>query len=78
MAKKVFKSILSVAVLVLLVTTFFIVNEMYRSFTNSQLEVLRGQARVIAYGINKDGLSFIDQLDDAEYRITIINFISPI
>lgn len=73
MAKKVFKSILSVAVLVLLVTTFFIVNEMYRSFTNSQLEVLRGQARVIAYGINKDGLSFIDQLDDAEYRITIIN-----
>ena len=73
MARKVFKSILSVAVLVLLVTTFFIVNEMYRSFTNSQLEVLHGQAKVIAYGINKDGLQFIDQLDDADYRITIID-----
>ena len=73
MARKVFESILSVAVLVLLTTTFFVVNEMYRSFTNSQLEVLRGQARVIAYGINKDGLQFIDQLDDADYRITIIN-----
>lgn len=73
MAKKVFKGILSVAILVLLVTTFFIVNEMYRSFTNSQLEVLHGEAKVIAYGINKDGLEFIDQLDDADYRITIIN-----
>ena len=73
MAKKVFKGILSVAMLVLLVTTFFIVNEMYRSFTNSQLEVLHGEAKVIAYGINKDGLEFIDQLDDADYRITIIN-----
>lgn len=73
MAKKVFQSILSVAVMVLLITTFFIVNEMYRSFTNSQLEVLHGEARVIAYGINKDGLQFIDQLDDADYRITIIN-----
>ncbi len=73
MAKNVFKGILSVAMLVLLVTTFFIVNEMYRSFTNSQLEVLHGEAKVIAYGINKDGLEFIDQLDDADYRITIIN-----
>ena len=73
MARKVFKSILSVAIMVLLVTTFFIVNEMYRSFTNSQLEVLQGQAKIIAYGINKDGLQFIDQLDDADYRITIIN-----
>lgn len=73
MARKVFKSILSVAILVLLVTSFFIVNEMYRSFTNSQLEVLQGQAKIIAYGINKDGLQFIDQLDDADYRITIIN-----
>ncbi len=73
MARKVFTSIFSVAIMVLLVTTFFIVNEMYRSFTNSQLEVLQGQAKIIAYGINKDGLQFIDQLDDADYRITIIN-----
>ncbi len=73
MAKNVFKGILSVAMLVLLVMTFFIVNEMYRSFTNSQLEVLHGEAKVIAYGINKDGLEFIDQLDDTDYRITIIN-----
>ena len=73
MARKVFTSILSVAIMVLLVTTFFIVNEMYRSFTNSQLEVLQGQAKIIAYGINKDRLQFIDQLDDADYRITIIN-----
>ncbi|MBQ6478745.1 MAG: hypothetical protein IJI44_05165 [Erysipelotrichaceae bacterium] len=73
MAKKVFKSILSVALMVLLLTAFFIIYEMYRSFTNAQLEVLHGEVRVIAYGINKDGLQFIDQLDDADYRITIIN-----
>ncbi|MBQ6125869.1 MAG: hypothetical protein IJI77_02460 [Erysipelotrichaceae bacterium] len=73
MARKVFTSILSVAIMVILVTSFFIVNEMYRSFTNSQLEVLQGQAKIIAYGINKEGLQFIDQLDDADYRMTIIN-----
>lgn len=73
MAKKVFQYIFSVSILVVILTTFFIVQEMYQSFTNSQLELLKGETKLIAYGINSDGLHFIDKLDDADYRITIIN-----
>ena len=73
MAKKIFVSILTVALIVLSMTTFFIVDEMYRSFTGSQTELLYGEAKIIAYGINRDGLQFIDELDDSDYRITIID-----
>lgn len=73
MAKKVFQYIFSVSILVVILTTFFIVQEMYQSFTNSQLELLKGETKLVAYGINSDGLHFIDKLDDADYRITIIN-----
>ena len=73
MAKKIFVSILTVALIVLSMTTFFIVDEMYRSFTGSQTELLYGEAKIIAYGINREGLQFIDDLDDSDYRITIID-----
>lgn len=73
MAKKVFQYIFSVSILVVILTTFFIVQEMYQSFTNSQLELLKGEIKIVAYGINADGLHFIDKLDDSDYRITIIN-----
>ena len=73
MARKIFVSILTVALIVLSMTTFFVVDEMYQSFTSSQIELLYGEAKIIAYGINKDGLRFIDDLDDSDYRITIID-----
>ena len=73
MANKIFKSILAVAMTVLVLTVIFTVDEMYQSFFNAQMELLEAETRVIAYGIDKDGLSFLDDLDETDYRITLID-----
>ncbi|MBQ5444040.1 MAG: hypothetical protein IIU29_02530, partial [Erysipelotrichaceae bacterium] len=73
MANKIFKSILAVAMTVLVLTVIFTVDEMYQSFFNAQMELLEAETRVISYGIDKDGLSFLDDLDETDYRITLID-----
>ena len=73
MASKIFKSILTVAFIVLIATTVFVVNEAYRSFTTSQSEVLKAETQVIAHGVTRFGLSFLDGLDKSDYRITVVD-----
>ena len=73
MANKIFKNILLVALFVLMTTAIFVIDEMYNSFTASQEEVLKAETKIIAYGINKDGMSFLDNLNDPDYRVTVIN-----
>lgn len=72
MANKIFRSILAVAILVLTVTTVFIVDEMYQSFVTSQMELLRAETKIIAYGVEKEGIGFLDELDKSDYRVTLI------
>lgn len=72
MANKIFRSILFVAILVLGMTTVFIVDEMYQSFLLSQMELLEAETKIIAYGIEKNGVDFIDDLDRSDYRVTLI------
>ena len=64
---------LAVALIVLFATVIFSVDEMYRSFYQSQSDVLEAETRAIAYGIDKYGVSFLDDLDETDYRITIID-----
>ena len=73
MASKIFKSILTVAFIVLIGTTVFVVNEAYQSFTTSQSKVLKAETQVIAHGVSRFGLSFLDGLDKSDYRITVVN-----
>ncbi|MBQ1481978.1 MAG: hypothetical protein IIZ28_00250 [Erysipelotrichaceae bacterium] len=73
MANKIFKSILAVAMTVLILTVIFTVDEMYQSFFNAQMELLEAETKVIAYGIDEDGISFLDDLDEPDYRITLID-----
>ena len=73
MANKIFRSILMVAIFVLAATAVFVIDEMYRSFVTSQLEVLQAETRIIAYGIERDGIGFIDSLDNTDYRLTLID-----
>ncbi len=54
-------------------TAVFVIDEMYRSFVTSQLEVLQAETRIIAYGIERDGIGFIDNLDNTDYRLTLID-----
>lgn len=73
MASKIFKSILAVALIVLVATAAFVVDEMYTVFTSSQSEVLKAETKVIAYGISKSGLDFLNDLDESDYRVTVID-----
>ena len=73
MANKIFKSILMVAIIVLAATAVFVINEMYRSYVASQLDVLEAETRIIAYGIEKDGIDFVKDLNNADYRLTLID-----
>ncbi|MCR4632807.1 MAG: PAS domain-containing protein [Erysipelotrichaceae bacterium] len=73
MANKIFKSILAVAMTVLVLTVIFTVDEMYQSFFNAQMELLEAETKVIAYGIDEDGISFLDDLEEPDYRITLID-----
>ena len=73
MANKIFKSILIVAIIVLAATAVFVINEMYQSYVASQLDVLEAETRIIAYGIEKDGIDFVKDLNNADYRLTLID-----
>ena len=73
MANKIFRSILLVAIVVLTATAVFVIDEMYKAFVSSQLDVLKAETRIIAYGIERDGIEFIDELDKADYRLTLID-----
>ncbi|MBP5279497.1 MAG: PAS domain-containing protein, partial [Erysipelotrichaceae bacterium] len=73
MANKIFRSILMVAIFVLAATAVFVIDEMYQSFVTSQLEVLQAETRIIAHGIEKDGIAFVEGLDNTDYRLTLID-----
>ena len=59
--------------IVLLVTVIFTVDEMYQSFFNAQMELLEAETKVIAYGVDEDGIRFLDDLERPDYRITLID-----
>ncbi|MBR0138234.1 MAG: hypothetical protein IJM15_07475 [Erysipelotrichaceae bacterium] len=73
MANKIFRSILLVAFIVVAATAIFVLDEMHQSFLVSQLDVLKAETYIIAYGIEKDGVSFLSGLNNAEYRLTLID-----
>lgn len=53
-------------------TAFFVVTETFENYTNSQMELLQAETELIEYGIDRDGLDFLDNLDKTDYRITVI------
>lgn len=73
MAKKIFRSILLVSLFVLVVTAVFTVDELYQGFLRSQMEVLEAETKIIKYGVDRDGMDFLKDLDETDYRITVID-----
>lgn len=73
MAKKIFRSILLVSLFVLVATAVFTVDEMYQSFLRSQMDVLEAETKIIKYGVDRDGMDFVKNLDETDYRITVID-----
>ncbi len=72
MAKRIFKSIVFVSFLILMVSVVFVTSQIYSDFVSYQLEELEMESNMIAYGIERDGLSFLDKFEEYQSRITVI------
>lgn len=70
MTGKIFKSILVVASLVLSASFIIITGVLYAYFGDQQQTQLVDELRLAALGTEKMGISYLEMLDDADYRLT--------
>lgn len=73
MTKKIFRSILMVAIAVFTASVVLIMNVLYGYFSDMQLSQIKNQADLAAQGVEYGGVSYIEGLDISDYRITLIN-----
>ncbi len=70
MASKIFKSILSVAIAVLMATLIIITGVLYQYFGNIQEAQLRDELRLAAEATQQLGKEYLEKLDSDSYRLT--------
>ena len=77
MTKKIFRSILLAAVSVLLASLVIIMGCLYDYYKNVQEKQLRDELRLASYGVEADGLDYLEQLTSpyrfpstADFRLT--------
>ena len=73
MTKRIFRSIVFAALLVLLASSALIMGVLYKHFTSVQLNQLRVETALAAHAVDHEGIHYFDQLDDTmDCRITWI------
>lgn len=73
MTKRIFKSTLLVALIVLLCCLTLIMGVLYGYFDDLQTAQLRDELRIAAAGTELEGTAFLEKLDADDYRITWIS-----
>lgn len=72
MTKKIFKSILSVALVILLSSLVMIIGVLYDYFRGVQKNQLRTELAFAAEGVENGGISYLEGLNDDSCRITLV------
>ena len=72
MTKKIFKSILSVALVILLSSLVMIIGVLYDYFRGVQKSQLRTELAFAAEGVEESGVSYLEGLNDDSCRITLV------
>lgn len=72
MTKKIFKSILSVALVILLSSLVMIIGVLYDYFRGVQKNQLRTELAFAAEGVEDGGVSYLEGLNDDSCRITLV------
>ncbi len=72
MTKKIFKSILSVALVILLSSLVMIIGVLYDYFRGVQKNQLRTELAFAAEGVEVSGVSYLEGLNDDSCRITLV------
>lgn len=72
MNKKIFRSSLLTALLVLAVSLFFVFGILYQYFEGQLISELKGKAVYIMYAVENEGASYIERIEDIGERVTLI------
>lgn len=72
MTKKIFRSIFTVALSVLVVCLVLIIGVLYGYFNNIQEEQIKEECDLVAEGVNKGGIDYLENLKHGASRITWI------
>ena len=72
MTKRIFRTILLVAVCVFISSAVLFMTVLYDYFSSVQQEQMRVQLDFASQGVLNDGLDYFDGLDEEKYRITWI------
>ena len=70
MTKRVFRSIFLASLAVLLAAVVLILGALYTYFSDVQAEQLRLQTALVAHALETEGVSYFDDLDTSDRRIT--------
>lgn len=73
MSKKIFRSILAVAMVVLLASIFIASSFLYDYFNKSQVTQLKEELSLVAANVNKAGTEYFDNFDSSVFRFTLVS-----
>lgn len=73
MTKKIFKSIMLVSALATALGLAFVMGILYRYFGQQIETELKKEAVFLSYGVEKDGISYLEQMEEDSARITYID-----
>lgn len=73
MTRKIFQSIITVVISVLLLSLALITGVLYEHFESAMLNQMRTTASFVAQGVKQDGMVYFDNLPNSECRVTWID-----
>ena len=73
MSKKIFRSIISVAMVVLLASLFIASTFLYNYFNKSQVSQLKEELSLVAASVDKVGTDYFDSYDSSVFRFTLVS-----
>lgn len=73
MSKKIFRSIIAVAMVVLLASLFIASNFLYDYFNKSQVTQLKEELSLVATNVDKVGTEYFDNFDSSVFRFTLVS-----
>ncbi len=73
MTKKIFNSILTVALVVLLASIGFASSFLYDYFNNSQVRRLKAELSLVADTVNEVGVEYFENFDSTVFRFTVVD-----
>ena len=73
MSKKIFRSIISVAIVVLLASLFIESSFLYDYFNKSQVSQLKEELSLVAANVEDVGPEYFDNFDSSIFRFTLVS-----